>query len=318
MPRLVLPCAVIAALLHGAQLSAQSAPDRKTYDTEVQRLEQALDRNQAADNWLQLARINLAMHELHFVVKPTAYHPAGITYRRAGMDALVNALKRDSTYLPAGQALAELIVSMRARRLNTDFRGPLELAGRQRGAAAVVHLALARMAWSHGDYDSALVAVSRYLERGGNTAIGAIEAARALAALGRPADGVAAYQSGFTHIDSAGREAYREDLGWVANPEELAIFDALPLDSVGSWTHLFWRRRDALEMRKPDERLAEHLRRWVYAHQKFLILRPDDAPIHAEGIRDEDQWGVMEGRDPYLSIVLSEAAFTGPSLKLYQ
>lgn len=317
MPRSVTPSAVLATFLPFCLLAAQTS-DRKACDADIMRLEQALDRSKSAENWHKLGLTRLAMHEKHLVVKPTAYHPAGITYRRAGMDALVNAIKRDSSYAPAGEELATLVVNMRARRLNPDFREALERACRQASAPPVVYLALARMAWSRGDYDSAVAATARYLERGGDTAVGAIEAARALAALSRFEDGVAAYQSGYRHIDSAGRAAYREDLGWVASPEELVRFDSLPIDSVGIWTHLFWRRRDALEMRQPNERLAEHLRRWVYAHQNFLVHRPDDLPLHAEGIRDEDQWGIMEGRDPFLSIVLAEAALTGPGWKLFE
>jgi hypothetical protein len=334
-----LPCRVIvASLLLRAPLMAQSpadraaldsiasaiptwdsVTDRRPFDDAVHRVERLLDRNtRGPHSWHVLGLTLHAMSRHGFRVKVTPYHSAGTSYRRAAMDAFAKAIERAAAYAPAAEALAGIVVSMRARKLNTDFREPLERAGRQPDAAAVVHLALARLAWSGGNYDSALVAVARYLERGGDTAIGAIEAARALAALERPADGVAAYQSGYSHIDSAGRDAYREDLAWVANPEELARFDSLPIDSVAIWTHLFWRGRDALEMRQPGERLTEHLRRWVHAHQNFQVLRPNDAPIHAEGIRDENQWGVLEGRDPYLSIVLSEAALSGPGWKLFQ
>jgi hypothetical protein len=295
-----------------------SLTDRKPYDAAIMRIEQLLDRNKSAGSWRMLGLMRLAMHERHFVVKQTPYHPAGTTYRRAGMDALMEGMKRDSTFLPAGQTFAQLIVDMRARRLNPDFRESLERAGRQAGAAPVVHLALARMAWSRGDYDQALAAAAEYLVRGGDSAVGAIEMARALAALDRGAEGVVRYSSGYAHIDSLGRVAYREDLAWVATPDELATFDSLSTDSVGAWTAMFWRSRDALEMRKPGERLQEHLRRWVYAHQEYYLLRPDDLPLHAQGQRDVDQWGAMQGRDPFLSIVLSQAALTGPGWKLFE
>lgn len=309
--------AVAAALVLVAPVAAQSS-DRQSYDADILRLEQALDRDKSASNWLQLGIVRLAMHEHHFVVKPTAYHPAGITYRRAGMDALVNAIKRDSSYLLAGTTLARLIVNMRARRLNPDFQDALDRAGRQPGASPTVQLALARMAWSRGDYSQALASANRYLAQGGDSVVAGIEKARALAALDRGTEAETAYRSGYAHVDSTGCEAYREDLAWVASPEEFARFDSLALDSVGAWTAAFWRTRDALDMRQPGERLQEHLRRWVYAHQKFALLRPDDAPIHSEGIRDSDQSSIVEGNDPYLSIVLAEAAFSGPSLKLYQ
>jgi hypothetical protein len=294
-----------------------STTDRQPFDQALQQVERILDRNaRAAEAWHLLGQVRASMSLRDFVVKSTPYHSAGVSYRRAAMDAHGRALKADSTWLPAAEDLAALIVALRARKLSQDFTASLAIAGRQRGADPVIHLALSRLAWSDGRYGDALREAYAYAE-GGDPAIVAIEAARALAAMGRIDSAALAYQSGMNAVSSQGRIAYREDLAWAATPDELVQFDSLATDSVGIWVALFWRQRDALEMRSDGERLREHLRRWVYGHQKFLVHRPDDAPIHSEGQRDNDQWNVMQGTDPFLSMVLSSVALNSPGWKLY-
>ncbi len=282
-------------------------------------LTHTLDRN--ADwpvAWYTLGLIEQKMWDRHFVVKATPYHAAGVSYRRGAMEAFARALKADASFLPASAALADLIVELGHRKLAAEFLPPLQRSATTPGVDPAVFLAIARLQESRRDYPATLAAQDQYLTAGGDAGVAGVERSRTLEALGRTNEGVEAYTTGLVHLTAAGRAAYIEDLGWVAHPEELTELDSLPPDSAATWIARFWRERDALELRAPGDRLREHLRRWVYAHQNFLIRRPDDAPIHSEGQRYEDQEGIFDRLDPYIAIVLVDVALTNTGWTLYQ
>jgi hypothetical protein len=309
---------VMLLALSDSLARADSTTDRQPFDQAIQRIERQLDRHPRSPRmWHALGRVRASMGQRGFPTRSTPYHAAGISYRNGAMEAWLRALKADSAYLPAAEDLARQVVLLGARKLNQDFAGPLTVGGRQPGATPTIFLALSRLAWSDGQYLAALRTARSYGDMG-DRAVAAIESARAHAAMQQLDSAALAYESGLAGLTATGKRAYREDLGWAAGPEELEAFDALPSDSAGGWISRFWRQRDALEMRAPGERLREHLRRWVYAHQKFPIFRPDDAPIHGEGQRDNDQWNVMQGTDPFLAIVLSSTALNTPGWKLYE
>jgi hypothetical protein len=124
-----------------------------------------------------------------------------------------------------------------------------------------------------GDFDSALVAFHTYVRAGGDSTVGHLELARTHAQLGRVDSTLAEYRLATTvpPSDSA-RSELRRDIRWIAEPDELPAFDALPGDSVGPWLRRFWAGRDALEGRRSGERLAEQFRRWQYALANFGLV----------------------------------------------
>jgi hypothetical protein len=172
----------------------------------------------------------------------------GLTYLAARLDEEADRVQP----LPITQRLAEL-----AGRRDADVR---------------VDLVLARDARTKGDSLAALAFIDRYLARGGDTGVGRLERARMLAMLGRLPEAVSEYLVGLDAPPTpAARALYRRDIAWVATGGELAAFDSLPADSVGPYVRRFWAVRDARELRQPGERIAEHLRRWVYAYRNLRV-----------------------------------------------
>lgn len=63
----------------------------------------------------------------------------------------------------------------------------------------------------------------------------------------------------------------RRDLEPIATAVELAAFDSLAPDARAAWLATFWAARDAVDLREPGSRLAEHLRRWDVARREFRL-----------------------------------------------
>jgi hypothetical protein len=172
----------------------------------------------------------------------------GLTYAAARLDEEADRVQP----LPVTKRLAEL-----AERRDADAR---------------VDLVLARDARTKGDSLAALTLIDRYLARGGDAGVGRLERARMLAMLERMPEAVSEYLVGLDAPPTpAARALYRRDVAWVASAGELAAFDSLAADSVGPYVRRLWAVRDARELRQPGERIAEHLRRWVYAYRYLRV-----------------------------------------------
>ena len=298
---------------------------RDPYDEALRTLEEAVAaKSDWPYPWYALGVVRYAMWERHVVPKETPLLGQGVSYRRGAMDAYARALKNDSTFTPAANALAGLITAMGHRLLPSEFLPPLRTAALKPRAEAEVQLAISRLRYDEGDYPATLEALGAYLRQGGDSGMARLEQARTLFALGRGEESVQTYFEGLRHLTPIGRAAYRTDLAWVAADWELARYDSLAAGEVGDWITRFWRERDALSLRASNERIREHLRRWVYVHQAYLIHRPDDAPIHAEGLTSSDFRNPGE-YDPALSPqvaeeqaeILVEAGLGVPRLKVY-
>jgi hypothetical protein len=302
-------------LLH----QGEQGESRQPYDAALRRVERALDaRSDWPYPWYALGIVRLAMSERGFVVKETPYHPSGTSYRRAAMDAFARAISAEAGFSPAADALAGLVVALGHRLLSRDFVAPLRLAAAAQVDSPVLHLALYRLDYGGARYETARVDIAAYLRSGGDSGLARLEDARALQALGDSAAAVESYLSGLRLAGPAGRAEYRDDFSWIATESELARFDSLPAAAVARWGSQFWLERDALALRRPGERVAEHLRRWAYVHRNYLIHRPEDAPIHAEGITADEErtsggnLGVIE------AMVLNDLSFTTPKFKVYR
>jgi hypothetical protein len=291
--------------------------DRGPYDEGIMLVERALDaEGEWPCGWFTLGLTQFGMYQRAFVVKQSHYLPSGLSYREAAMRAFMESIKVDSAYIPSADALAGIVLSLGHRLLPKVLRGPLTRAAGAPGATPEVHLALARVTFSQGDYDASLVSLGDYLRKGGDRGLAGLEQARTLMATGRKSEATGAYLGGLTDLTETGRLAFREDLAWIASAPELAAFDSLPVSGLGEWIRRFWRERDALELRTPDERLSEHLRRWVYAHQNFLLHRPDDVPANAEGFGPQDQGSLYEVGA--VADVMTEVAGGIPAFRSYR
>ncbi len=220
--------------------------------------------------WYGLALTDLALDSSGAVVKSSMHSGAGVYYHDAALHALGQALDADSSFVPAAALLGDILLPFGERGLN----GELKRAVRRAAATNQVPtpwLALGRVYRNLHEPDSAVAAFRQYVALGGDSALGLLEQARSLYDLGQVSAATTSYLEGARIADSLAREQYRRDLAWVATPDELAAFDAAPLDSMGAFVAAFWAKRDAEELRAPGERLAEHVRRWRYVFEHFQV-----------------------------------------------
>ncbi|MFN8651298.1 MAG: tetratricopeptide repeat protein [Gemmatimonadales bacterium] len=298
---------------------AELGGSRGDYDEATRTIEEAVYKEDDWPwPWFALGQLRLSQSRRGVVVKETRYLGQGISYRRGAMDAFARSLSTDPTFIPAANGLASLVVAMGHRLLSPDFLPPLQKATGSANMPPELWLAIYRLEFGLKRYDAALNDLGDYLRHGGDSGMARLEQSRTLMALGRGDEAVATYQAGLATQSDLGRAAYREDLSWVAANWELAQYDSLAAKDVGAWVTRFWRERDALALRGKDERLREHIRRWVFVHQNYLIHRPDDAPIHAEGLTDTDVSDLFEPSFQDNYEVLSEVALGPPRLKTYE
>jgi tetratricopeptide (TPR) repeat protein len=258
----------------------QLSPDRAPLDQAQALFDEAIYR--APDTWpwpwYGLALTDLALDSTDAVVKASMHAGAGVYYHDAALHALGKALAADSSFVPAAALLGDILLPFGERALNGELKEAVRRAAAT-NQAALPWLALGRVYRNLHQADSAVWAFQHYVAIGGDSGLGLLEQARSLYDLGQVPAATTAYLAGANLADSLARDNYRRDLAWVASPEELAAFDAVPGDSVGAFVGAFWAKRDAEELRAPGERLAEHVRRWRYIFEHFqLSARAEGTP----------------------------------------
>lgn len=131
-----------------------------------------------------------------------------------------------------------------------------------------------------GHTDSAIVVLTRAARLAMQTAVPRLELARTLA-LAEPIVGDAGQQNrdaimrqyleAATSAEPAVVGTIRRQLEPIAYRWELAAFDSLETSARSEWLANFWLRRDAIDLREPGSRLAEHFRRWEVATREFRL-----------------------------------------------
>ena len=183
------------------------------------------------------------------------------------------AFGRQAVFAPALRNILTLLVAAGDRELHDTQRSLLAdilRADPDEPEALLVH---GRDLRSRGANDSALVAFDRALTRGDSSLLD-LERARTLRALGDTVAAELAYWRGAASLTPRGRTAYRYDLEWILEDDELARFDASPDDSVSAWLARLWAARDADAAAARGSRVSEHLRRWVVVHRDYRAFKP--------------------------------------------
>lgn len=189
--------------------------------------------------------------------------------------AFARATEADPSFAQAAIDVASTALSQRIQpRLQVALEAVRLAAASSAGRQPGVQLARGRVEREVGEGDSALAAFQTYLAVGGDSGLGQLELARTLYYLKRPTEGWRAYFAGAGMARSAEALAlYRNDLSFVARPDELAPFDGFTSPGPrAAWLERFWLRRDVVEARNPGERLAEHYRRWFYAWRSYRLV----------------------------------------------
>ena len=223
--------------------------------------------------WYWLGRSEMAIGEARAIALENLRQALGLDALSKAARAFARAAQADPAYSRALVDLANTALRQKiAPRLDVAQRALRLAAGTAAGREPEVLLARGRVERELDQHDSALVAFRGYLAAGGDSGLGGLEVARTFALLTQPDSAVAAYFGALRRpLTPPARAAFRGDLTWIATPEELAAFDALPADSVGRWLRRFWGERDVEDARRPGERLVEQFRRYAYARANFRL-----------------------------------------------
>ena len=184
------------------------------------------------------------------------------------------ALDRDEAFPNARRFLGAHAAAGGDRFLRPDQVIALQREVRRSDADPNALLAWARHLRTLQDYHRAIGMFNRAGESGVDRSVLALDRARTLLAVGDTAAASAAYWAGAGQLTAAGRERYRFDLWWIAEPEDLAVFDETPDNAIQAWLQRFWNARDAEAANVRGERLTEHLRRWVIVYERYRTLSP--------------------------------------------
>jgi GWxTD domain-containing protein len=224
--------------------------------------------------WYGLGLSELAMGESSVIAFENIRQMLGQDHLSKATAAFARATEVDPAFARAVVDLADAALRQRIRpRVEVALNAVREASKTDASVVPEVLLARTRLERMVGSGDSALAAVERYLSVGGDSGIGFLELARTQYLLGHPRDGEGAYYFGARLARSAAAVAlYREDLAWVAAPEELAAFDTLSARERGAWVRAFWRSRDVRDTRAPGEQLREHHRRYFYALEHYPLV----------------------------------------------
>ncbi|MGE5926038.1 MAG: hypothetical protein ACM357_01690, partial [Gemmatimonadota bacterium] len=226
--------------------------------------------------WFGRGLAKLAMSEKGFRPKPLGGQPYGRNYYVGFTEDLVRAFEREADFRPGVDLLLRLLPPQGDRAQPAAFIRALELAARRDPAIdPVAHLVIGRAYRTAWQDDRALEAFERFGAAGGDPSMAALERARSLAGLGQLDAAAAAYLRGAELEATETRRVYRRDLAWVAADSELVAFDSVPQERLSDWIVAFWALRDAESVRRPGERLREHLRRWSHAYRRFRVVDPE-------------------------------------------
>jgi GWxTD domain-containing protein len=241
--------------------------------------------------WYWLGMTELSIGETRNIPLANIRQVLGVDPLSKAVRAFARALEADPAFSAALVDLATTALRQRiAPRLGVAQRALREASGTPAGRIPAVLLVRGRVERQLGEFDSALAAFHAYLAVGGDPGVGGIEIARALAALGRSDSAQAAYaRAGRGPVSDPARGEFRRDVRWIASPEELTAFGALPADSVGGWVGRFWARRDVADGRRAGERLLEQFRRYQYARARYLLVSRHRSADVANAYRDTTQ-----------------------------
>ena len=245
------------------------------------------------------------------------HQPVGASWLEAATRYFLQAAHADPAYVPASMALGEIVLNDHFGTETAEALRHLRpaLDSSQRDPAPF--LLLARLAFKADSYATAHAGAQAYLTRGGDSAVGLFEDARALFALRQRAPAESSYYAGAARESAAGAALYRGDITWIADSAELRDYDTITTAaSRAGWLRQFWNGRDVAAGRRLGDRLEEHNRRWRYVVDNFPFFGRFKARAatraYVSAQRDFDDRGVIylrQGEPDKRSIGNSDATF---------
>ncbi|MGH7584251.1 MAG: GWxTD domain-containing protein, partial [Gemmatimonadales bacterium] len=231
------------------------------------------DSPKSPEAWYGLGLVRLQLARDTVFSKGGPLLPVGASNELGAANALVYALKLDPTFAAAANALATTAMP---RESSGALKDRVDMLRKVRGILSPGSLAaVAFLERKTGHVDTALALERRALASGKvDSGLIDVAMARDLYRLGKPDEGRKVLIAGAGINTDVAYKAYRQELAWVANPEELAEWDTLPPEHRSAWLADFWAKRDIAEGRADGERLIEHYRRIEYAMVHFPITLP--------------------------------------------
>lgn len=253
----------------------QATDGGAAFDTEMALRRVVEEQPTWATAWYVLAMARLQLTRAGVLAREGVRQPLGVSAEAGAGLALVTALTLEPTFMAAAEALAlaptprEGASQMGERRdMLRHLRGTLPLSAEARLGVAIVER-------ESGHPDTAVVMLHEALAAGADSGLVHLELARMYHKAGKAAEGRAALIAGASLTSSARANArYREELSWVASPDELRAWDTLPVGARSEWLEAFWTEREVRDGRAPGERMVEHYRRYETAMKEFLIRVP--------------------------------------------
>ena len=225
--------------------------------------------------WYGLGLSELAQGENSSIAIENLRQQLGLDYLSKAARAFAHAAQVDPSFAFASVDLVNAALSQRIKpRLEVALQSIRLAAASPAGKNPAVQLARGRVERELGEVDSALAAFRAFLVVGGDSGIGLFELARTefFANEARPAES-SYYAGARIAASAAARALYRGDVALLADSAELERYDAQPDGRArAAWLAHFWDQRDVVEARDAGERLAEHNRRWLYAHRNFRLV----------------------------------------------
>ena len=223
--------------------------------------------------WYGLGLAELALGEHGSLAIENLRQMLGKDYLSKSANAFARAARADPSFADAVIDLALTAMRQRRRaRLDVALDALRQASATTAGASPALQLARGRLEREAGEGDSALVVFGRYLEAGGDSGVGMMEAARTGFYLNRPGPATIAYYGSAASSSPEAVALHRADLAWIATPAELQAFDGQTGATRAAWLEDFWSRRDLREARRRGERLAEHYRRYFHAFRNYRLV----------------------------------------------
>ena len=278
---------VCRALLHERRGElANRKDDLRQVNGEFERL--VADQPRSPLAWYGLAMLRLRMTYDSMPSEGGALMPVGLSLLSGAANALSEALRLDSTFGLAADAL----IRLPEPHAGAALRDRVALFRRARTVlTARTYAATANLERDAGNVDSAIAIERRALAIGhADSGLVSLGLARDLYRIGRPAEGRTVLVQGAATATPEAYSAYRQELTWVASPAELAEWDSLPARGRSPWIANFWQKRDIVEGRTDGARLIEHYKRLEFALAHYRITLPQTGRQHFHTVTPSEEY----------------------------
>ncbi|HXJ31496.1 MAG TPA: hypothetical protein VNG35_12695, partial [Gemmatimonadales bacterium] len=250
--------------------------------------------------WYGLGLAELAQGENSAIAIENLRQQLGLDYLSKAARAFAHATQVDPSFAFAAVDLVTAALTQRIKpRLEVALQSIRLAAASPAGTNPAVQLARGRVEREMGEVDSALAGFRAFLRVGGDSGIGLFELARTEFFANQTKAAESSYFAGARIAASQGARAlYRGDVALLADSAQLRDYDAQSDGRARAmWLAHFWDQRDVVEARDPGERLAEHNRRWLYAHRNFRLVSRhrhyDITEVYRSSQGDLDDRGII-------------------------